>query len=64
MPLIRLITRLLRCDRGISAVEYGFLCCLIVVAMVGALNGMARVITGTWNNVSSQVETAISNSHN
>ena len=53
-----LLARLLRCEKGISALEYGFLCCLIVVVMVVALKGFSSQVQLTWTNISTQVQQA------
>ena len=58
MRLRLFLARLTRDERALAAVEYGFLCCLVVVIMVAALNGFANSIVGTWNNISTQVQTA------
>ena len=43
-------------ERGATAVEYGLICSLIVIAMVAALNRFADTTTGMWNNVSNTVQ--------
>lgn len=50
------IGRLLRCNRGATAVEYGFILALIVLAMIAALSELASGTTGMWNNVSHKVQ--------
>lgn len=52
--------RLSQDSRGATAVEYGLIVALIVIAMVGALQGVANENTGLWGRVSSTVVTAIS----
>jgi pilus assembly protein Flp/PilA len=41
--------------RGATAVEYGLIVALIVLAMVGALGSVADTTTTMWNNVSTKV---------
>lgn len=41
--------------RGATAVEYGLIVALIVLAMVGALSSVADTTTTMWNNVSTKV---------
>lgn len=41
-------------NSGATAVEYGLIVSLIVIAMIGALQGVAQATIETW----SQVETA------
>lgn len=50
--------RLLRCDRAATAVEYGLILALVVLAMMAALIEFASTTTGMWNNVSTAVQTA------
>ena len=47
--------RLLRDDRGATAVEYGLIVALIVIAMMGALRGVANENTGLWAVVTQKV---------
>jgi pilus assembly protein Flp/PilA len=44
-----------RNERGATAIEYGLIVSLIVIAMVGALVVLADTTTGMWNNVSDNV---------
>ncbi|MCB2048780.1 MAG: Flp family type IVb pilin [Novosphingobium sp.] len=41
-------------ERGATAVEYGLIASLIVIAMITALNGVASETTGVWNRVTSK----------
>jgi pilus assembly protein Flp/PilA len=41
--------------KGATVVEYGLIIALIIIAIVGAVNGVATVTTGMWNNVSNTV---------
>ncbi len=47
--------RLAFCQRGATAVEYGLIVAMIVLAMIGALNFVADKTIGMWNNVTTQV---------
>ncbi|PWG03593.1 Flp family type IVb pilin [Sphingosinicella humi] len=42
-------------ERGATAVEYGLIVSLIVIAMIGALLQVAGTTTEMWNNVSDAV---------
>ncbi|MDI1297022.1 MAG: Flp family type IVb pilin [bacterium] len=55
--LIEIIARmgLIRCERGATAVEYGLIIAMIVLAMLAALNNVANKTTGMWNNVANEV---------
>ncbi|MEC3911773.1 Flp family type IVb pilin [Sphingobium sp. CR2-8] len=55
--LLEMLARsgLLRCERGATAVEYGLIIAMIVLAMIVALNNVANKTTGMWNNVANEV---------
>ncbi len=55
---VRLINRLLRDRRAATAVEYGFILALIVLAMMASLMSVANVTIGMWGDVSTKVESA------
>jgi pilus assembly protein Flp/PilA len=54
--MLRLIERLVQDERGATAVEYGLIVSLIVIAMISALNNVAGSTTNMWNDVSNKVE--------
>lgn len=54
----RLIRRVLRDDRGGTAIEYGLIASLIVVAIIAAILQLAHATVGIWNDVSNQVTSA------
>lgn len=56
--LLHLATALLRDRKAATAVEYGFILALIVLAMMASVNVLADVTTGMWNNVSDKVQKA------
>jgi pilus assembly protein Flp/PilA len=45
-------------QKGATAVEYGLIVALIVIAIIGALIALADVTTGIWTNVSDKVQAA------
>src|SRR5690606_7347716 len=47
--------RFLRDDRGATAIEYGLIVSLIVIAIIGAMEGVANENTGLWAVVRSTV---------
>ena len=53
--MIRRATKLLKDERGVSAVEYGLIVALVVLAMLAALVQVATATTTMWNNVSDSV---------
>jgi pilus assembly protein Flp/PilA len=55
MPLTNFLKRLARCNRGGTAIEYGLIASLVVIACIGALQGVANENTGLWATVSSKV---------
>ena len=48
--------RLLRCRRAATAVEYGLILALIVLALMSALIALADTSTSMWTNVSDAVQ--------
>ena len=52
---MRLFAKLIRDSKGASAVEYGLICALIVLAMVAGLNAVAGSTITMWNDVSANV---------
>ncbi|ODP37892.1 Flp family type IVb pilin [Sphingomonas turrisvirgatae] len=50
--------RLVRDRKGATAVEYGFILALIVIAIIASIQGLAGATTGMWNNVTDKVQKA------
>lgn len=46
---------LMACGQGATAIEYGLIAALIVVAMIGALGQLGGGSTGMWGKISSAV---------
>lgn len=44
-----------RSQDGATAIEYGLIAALVVIAMVGALSAMSSTTVGIWNSVSSDI---------
>lgn len=57
-----ILQRLMLDTRGATAVEYGLICALIVLAMLTALKGVANETSNTWNTVSQKSQAAMSGS--
>ena len=53
--------RLLSDRRGATAVEYGMIVALIVIAMVASFQSLANATVGMWGNVNTKVATATGN---
>ena len=49
--------KLIYCERGATAVEYGFLLALITLAMIVALSNLGMRTTSKWNNIATAVNT-------
>ena len=51
----RTLKALARAERGATAVEYGLICALIVLAAMGAITGFGQKAIAMWNNVSNEI---------
>lgn len=59
MNAIRTMLRRLGVDaRGATAIEYGLIASLIIIAMMGGLSTLGGGANGMWGKVSGQVATA------
>jgi pilus assembly protein Flp/PilA len=55
---IRTMLRKLRaCRRGATAIEYGLICALIVIAMMSGLSALGGGVNGSWG----KLETTLAN---
>lgn len=52
--MLNLIRDVAHCEDGATAVEYGLIVSLIVIAMIVALTALAGTNANTWNNVSTE----------
>jgi pilus assembly protein Flp/PilA len=50
--------KLLRDTRGATAIEYGLIAALIVIAMMAALQGLANETITMWSSVESNMQEA------
>lgn len=46
-------------DRGATAIEYGLIVALIVIAIIGSMTAFADASTGLWATVSQQSSSAM-----
>ena len=53
------IARLVRDQKGATAVEYGLICALIIVACVGAIGALGGSTGGLWGLISGNVQNAM-----
>ena len=58
MTIIRLVGKLLRDARGGTAIEYGLIMAVVVIAMLGALITFAHTTIDVWGNVAAKVSNA------
>lgn len=56
--MLELIPRIVKCDQGATAVEYGLIVSLIVIAMIASLGNFAGSTQGMWNNVTTKIITS------
>lgn len=65
LPIVRFRRRprlgLLRDRRGATAIEYGLIVTLIVIAMIASFKELANTTVGMWGNVNTKVATATGN---
>ncbi len=59
MIAIRTRMRMLCADRrGATAIEYGLIAALIIIAMLGGLQALGGGTNGMWGRISSEIQTA------
>ncbi len=51
----KFVTRFVKDESGATAIEYGLIAALIAVGIIGALTGLKTALTGTFQNVSTQL---------
>jgi pilus assembly protein Flp/PilA len=56
--LVKTIHRLAGDTKAATAIEYGLICALIVLAIMAALVALGSVTSEMWSNVSDKVQTA------
>ena len=54
--LTKSIHRLIRDSKAATAIEYGLICALIVIACMGAIGLVATHTINMWNDVSNSVD--------
>jgi pilus assembly protein Flp/PilA len=54
-PVYRLLRSVKRDQKGATAVEYGLIIAMIVLAMMAALNNVAIRTNSMWSNVANKV---------
>ena len=56
--MIKLLTRLSKSQKGATAVEYGLILSLVVIAALGALSALGTNANAMWNDVSNKIITS------
>jgi pilus assembly protein Flp/PilA len=56
--LVKTVHSLIRNSKAATAIEYGLICALIVLAMMAALVTLGSVTSDLWNQVSTKVQNA------
>ena len=57
--MISFLASLYRDTRGATAIEYGLICAMIVIAVIGAVRGLGESNSGGWGAMSSKATTAM-----
>ena len=52
----RNLRRLLAEDKGATAIEYGLICALIAIAMMGGVSALGGGSNGMWSNLANTAE--------
>lgn len=55
MLVARILKKILGDEKGATAIEYGLIVSLIVIAIVGMLNSLANSTIGMWEYVSETI---------
>lgn len=53
--MLNAIRRIVRCEQGATAVEYGLIVALIAIAIAGVVNSVGGTTGDMWNHVSDEV---------
>jgi pilus assembly protein Flp/PilA len=53
--MLKFVRGIASCQVGATAVEYGLILSLLVIAMMAALGNVADSTTGMWNDVSNDI---------
>jgi pilus assembly protein Flp/PilA len=52
---MQFIRKMLKNEKGATAIEYGLIAALIAVAAIGAMTSLGTKLGGTFNNVSNKL---------
>ena len=53
---MQFIRKMLKNEKGATAIEYGLIAALIAVAAIGAMTSLGKRLSGTFNNVSGNLK--------
>ena len=53
---MQFIRKMLKNEKGATAIEYGLIAALIAVAAIGAMSSIGTTLTNTFNNVSNNLD--------
>jgi pilus assembly protein Flp/PilA len=53
--IIRYVTKLVRREEGVTALEYGLIAALIAVAIIGAVQAVGGGVSNTFNTIASKL---------
>ena len=56
--MLKFFMGIVKCQNGATAVEYGLILSLLVIAMIAALGNVAGSTTNMWNDVSNDITEA------
>jgi len=56
--LVRLMRKLIKTQKGGTAIEYGLIAALVVITMIAAFVDVANTTTVMWGNVNTKFENA------
>ena len=56
--MLDFIRRIQKCDQGATAVEYGLIVTLIIIAMMASLENVTNRTQDIWNKVSNEISTS------
>jgi len=62
MKLMHILKRIAKDDFGGTAIEYGLIASLVVIASIGAFEAVANENTGLWGLMSTKIEGAMGGS--
>lgn len=55
--MIKFLSRLVRDASGATAIEYGLILAMIVIAIMGGISALGGGVTGSWNSLANTVTT-------